>query len=109
MHAVTSAAAPITRQTSRDIVRNGFLGVRGPTCSHRQTTRCKELEVPPLARGSGTRFAQNASSIISLDSSPSESGDHPLQPLASKTAAPFQVRRFRPDVSGQRIGTVIMS
>jgi hypothetical protein len=69
-----------------------------PTCSHRQTTRCKEVEVPPLARGSGTRFAQDASSVISLDSSP---------------ANPATIRWSRwlrnADVSGQRIGTVIMS
>src|SRR6476469_7229196 len=45
VHAVSSAAAPITRETSRNMVRNRYLGVRVPTGSDRQRSRLKELEL----------------------------------------------------------------
>src|SRR6185295_5511429 len=70
VHALSSAAAPITRETSRNVVRNRYLGVRAPTGSDGQRSRLKELELPAHAYGRGHQVRANASSAFSYASSP---------------------------------------
>src|SRR5678810_184428 len=58
VHALSSAAAPITRETSRNVGRNRYLGVRVPTGSDGQRSDRRNLNFRLTPTVGGTWFAR---------------------------------------------------